>query len=247
MILESCENRQVIKISGSDKENFLNGLITNTIENDLTYSALLTPQGKYLSDFFLLRSNEDILIDIEKSLAENFISRLLMYKLRADVNISSTDLPVSRGQGVIPKNAFEDPRHSSLGWRLYGVKGQTPTTNWAQLYIDACIPKSGVELLPNETYILEAGFERLSGVNFKKGCYVGQEVTARMKHKTTLKKGFSTISILGSAPIGTAIFSNERICGTLFSQGGGRAIAHLKYDRVSKNMKAGEAILNLID
>jgi hypothetical protein len=68
-----------------------------------------------------------------------------------------------------------------------------------------------------------------------------------MKHKTTLKKGFSTINISGCAPIGTAIFSNEKICGTLFSQSGGRAIAYLKYDKVSKNMKAGEAILNLLD
>ena len=214
MILESCENRQVIKISGSDKESFLNGLITN---------------------------------DIEKSLSENFLSRLLMYKLRADVSISVTDVPVSIGQGEIPEDAFEDPRHSSLGWRLYGVKGQAPVTDWNQLYVDACIPRSGVELLPNETYILEAGFEKLSGVNFKKGCFVGQEVTARMKHKIRLKKGFLTINILGSAPIGTEIFSNEKICGTLFSQGGGRAIAYLRYDRMSKSMKAGDAILNLLD
>jgi hypothetical protein len=247
MILESCENRQVIKISGSDRESFLSGLITNDISNGLTYSALLTPQGKYLSDFFLIRCDDDILIDIDESLSEAFVSRLLMYKLRADVSISAIDLPVSIGQGAIPDGAFEDPRHPSLGWRLYSVEGGVPITDWNQLYVDACIPRSGVELLPNETYILEAGFEKLSGVDFKKGCFVGQEVTARMKHKTKLKKGFLTVNIRGTAPIGTEIISNERICGTLFSQGGGRAIAYLRYDKMSKSMKASNAILTLID
>ena len=86
MILESCENRQVIKISGSDKENFLNGLITNNIENDLTYSALLTPQGKYLSDFFLLRSNDDILIDIEKCVLFHIYGDQTFYKPKCRIN-----------------------------------------------------------------------------------------------------------------------------------------------------------------
>ena len=121
-------------------------------------------------------------------------------------------MPISQGQGERPKYAFDDPRHPSLGWRAYGVKGQKIMTNWNQLYVDECIPRSGIELLPNETYILEAGFEKLSGVNFKKGCYVGQEVTARMKHKTKLKKGFSTVLINGAAPIGTKILSNEKRC-----------------------------------
>ena len=248
MIIESCENRNVIKISGTDRVSFLDRLVTNSIiDANLIYSALLSPQGKYLNDFFILRRDNDILIDIDESFSQSFISKLTMYKLRADISLTIIDMPISQGQGERPKYAFDDPRHPSLGWRAYGVKGQKIMTNWNQLYVDECIPRSGIELLPNETYILEAGFEKLSGVNFKKGCYVGQEVTARMKHKTKLKKGFSTVLINGSAPIGTKILSNEKDCGTLFSQSGGKAIAYLRYDRLSKNMHAGDATLSLIE
>lgn len=109
------------------------------------------------------------------------------------------------------------------------------------------IPESLVELIPNETFILEAGFERLHGVDFRKGCYVGQEVTARMKHKTELRKGLVTVAIDGEAPVGTPILmADGREAGTLFTQSGGRAIAHLRFDRMDGPLTAAEATVTAL-
>jgi folate-binding protein YgfZ len=108
--------------------------------------------------------------------------------------------------------------------------------------VEHCIPETGIELVPDETYILEAGFERLHGVDFRKGCYVGQEVTARMKHKTDLRKGLVQVEIEGAAPPGTPILTTEgREAGTLFTRSGGRALAHIRFDRAEGDLHAGTA------
>ena len=105
----------------------------------------------------------------------------------------------------------------------------------------ACIPETGVELIPDDSYILECGFDRMGGVDHRKGCYVGQEVTARMKHKTELRKGLATVSVAGAAPIGTEIMAGDKSAGTLFTQAGGQAIAYLRFDRAEGVMQAGDA------
>jgi hypothetical protein len=105
-----------------------------------------------------------------------------------------------------------------------------------------CIPENDIELT-SDSYILEMGFERLNGVDFKKGCYVGQEVTARMKHKTELRKGLATVRIDGAAPVGTDITSNGKTVGTLLTQSGDQAIVYLRFDRASDDMRAGDATL----
>ena len=135
-----------------------------------------------------------------------------------------------------------DPRHPALGWRHYGAAGDDGT-DWDAIRVAHCIPETLVELIPNDTYILEAGFERLHGVDFRKGCYVGQEVTARMKHKTELRKGLTVLRIEGAAPVGTPITAEGREVGAVFTQSGGQAIAHVRHDRVAPEMQAGEARL----
>jgi folate-binding protein YgfZ len=113
------------------------------------------------------------------------------------------------------------------------------------LRVAAGVPETGVELVPDDTYILEAGFERLNGVDFRKGCYVGQEVTARMHHKTELRKGLVRVRVEGTAPPpGTEIRAEDgRAAGTLFSVCGGQGLAHLRYDRAAGPTTAGEAIV----
>jgi folate-binding protein YgfZ len=101
------------------------------------------------------------------------------------------------------------------------------------------------ELVENETYILEAGFERLNGVDFRKGCYVGQEITARMKHKTELKKGLRRVAVQGQAAFGDAITANGKPAGTLFTVVGEYGLAHLRFDRAQGEMQAGGANLRL--
>ena len=106
------------------------------------------------------------------------------------------------------------------------------------------MPVSGVELIPNDSFILEMGFDRLNGVDFRKGCYVGQEVTARMKHKTELKKGLVTVGVDGTAEIGTPISIDGKPAGTLFTQSGGAGLAWLRFDRASEAMQAGDATVS---
>ncbi len=243
-------NRRILRLSGKDTEAFLQGLVTNDIgrlEDGLVYTALLTPQGKFLADFFLKRDGASVLLDVAEGHADGLTKRLSMYKLRAEVTIEETDLHVQRGTGLAPAKALADPRHPDLGWRDYSTEAEGDDgTDWDGIRVRHCIPETDVELTP-DSYILEAGFEKLNGVDFKKGCYVGQEITARMKHKTELRKGLRTVSINGHAPVGTAIMSDGKPAGILYTQHGDQAIAYLRLDRAGGEMIAGDALVRLED
>ncbi len=239
--------RKILRLSGADADTFLQGLVTNdlsSLSDGLVYAALLTPQGKYIADFFLSRDGSDILLDADASQATALLTRLSMYKLRANVSIAETDLHLHRGLDACPQDGHIDPRHPALGWRAYlATPQETNLIDWDSLYVEHIVPTSGVELTP-ESYILENGFERLNGVDFKKGCYVGQEITARMKHKTELRKGLTRLTIQGEAPVGTPIMRNNRDVGTLFTQVNGRALAFVRFDRLGTGMTAGSAELS---
>ncbi len=157
---------------------------------------------------------------------------------------TETDLKLARGTGPAPEGALPDPRHPDLGWRLYGDSDGDDGTDWDAIRVTHCIPETGIELTP-DTYILEAGFERLHGVDFRKGCYVGQEVTARMKHKTELRKGLVRVAVTGDAPVGTEITAEGKPAGTLYTQSGGSGIAYLRLDRATGPMQAGTAQVTL--
>ena len=239
-------DRTVLSLTGADRVGFLQGLITNDVlraQDAMIYAAILTPQGKYLADFFVIGRGDALLIDVASPLAPMLTQRLGMYKLRAQVQIAATDLQVSRGVGVAPDGALPDPRHPAMGWRLYGPDLLPDSTDWDAIRVANCIPETGIELTP-DSYILESGFERLQGVDFRKGCYVGQEVTARMKHKTELKKGLTTVMVQGTADPGTEITSDGKPAGTLFTRSGDRAIAYLRFDRTGQ-MQAGDAVVSL--
>lgn len=241
---ELIPNRTVLRIAGTNRRAFLQGLVTNDARpGQLVYSALLSPQGKFLADFFLLDRGEDVLLDVSGGLAPDLHRRLSMYKLRADVTIEDSGLPVARGVGTPPEGAHPDPRDAALGWRGYGMEGGAPQVDWDAIRVARCIPESGIELIPDDSYILEAGFDRLNGVDHRKGCYVGQEVTARMKHKTVLRKGLVTVAVEGSAPVGTPITAGGKPAGTLYTQADGQGIAYLRFDRAKGDMSAGDAVV----
>ncbi|MDA0961589.1 MAG: folate-binding protein [Proteobacteria bacterium] len=241
-------SRRILRLTGPDTEDFLQGLVTNDIcrlDRGLVYAAILTPQGKYLADFFLKRDGDGVLLDVAESLADALVKRLSMYKLRAQVAIGDSGLHLRHGTGPAPKGALPDPRHPALGWRAYTPAPEADDgTDWDAVRVAHVIPETGIELTP-ETYILEAGFEALHGVDFRKGCYVGQEVTARMKHKTELRKGLARVRIDGDAAAGTEITADGKPAGTLFTRSGGRAIAWLRFDRAQGAMQAGDATLHL--
>ena len=249
------ENRAVLRITGADARPLLQDLVTNDLNKaddaHLVYAALLTPQGKYLFDFFVAGDGDALLVDVAADRALALAQRLSMYRLRRDMQIAATDLTVSLcwGDGSLPEgNAFRDPRNEAMGWRVYGGKVRLTTDRLAYdaLRVAHLVPETGVELIADETYILEAGFERLNGVDFRKGCYVGQEVTARMKHKTTLKKGLSRVTIAGFATSGDDITTDGKPAGKLHTIVGEEGLAHLRFDRATGDMTAGQATVRRV-
>ncbi len=246
-----ASDRSVLRISGAEATKFLQNLVTNDVRDDqdgLIYTALLTPQGKYLADFFLEHRADHWLLDGSSDQISDLLRRLSLYKLRADVVIEPTDLKVwifANGPGL------PDPRNVALGTRLMGDTAPefvpSDPTAYTALRIQHAIPAAGRELHPDDAYILEYGFERLNGVDFRKGCYVGQEVTARMKHKTELRKGLAQVSLSGAASEGDEITSNGKTVGRLHSIAGDQALAYLRFDRAGTDMQAGQAQIKRIE
>ena len=236
-------DRTVLCVSGPDAKSFLQNLVTNDVtklSNNIIYSALLSPQGKLVTDFFLLDSGQDILIDVNSQVSEALLKLLSLYKLRAEISIEKTDLKVSTGIKNKPQKALEDPRHPNMGWRYYSKKDiSEKNIDWKNLRIENLIPEFGKEL-SSDSYILEYGFEKLNGVDFRKGCYVGQEGTARMKHKSKLRKGLTIVETKGSVPFDTPVYANDKLVGKVFSSTSSRALAYLRFELATKKMMAGE-------
>jgi tRNA-modifying protein YgfZ len=242
-------DRRILRVAGPDRLKFVQGLVTNDINrlgpDGLIYAAMLSPQGKYLTDFFLFGQPDAVLIDAPAPAADDLLRRLTLFRLRAAVQIESTNLPVTRGLGPAPAGARPDPRHPDLGWRLCGeslIEGDP--VDWPALQVALRVPEHGADLIPGDSYILEMGFERLHGVDFRKGCYVGQEVTARMQHKTALRKQLVTVRLDGPAETGTPILTEDgREAGRLGTVAGDRALAFLRLDRAQGALRAGTATL----
>jgi tRNA-modifying protein YgfZ len=231
--MERVPGRSVWQVTGADALPFLQGLVTNDVlplgkGDGIVWAALLTPQGKYLADFFVVQTGGRLLIDIDARLADATLRRLTLYRLRADVQIAATDIPVARS---LTTGDFADPRHTALGFRSYGAAGGDPVTDWDALRVTHRVPEALRDLVPDDSYILEHGFDRLHGVDFRKGCYVGQEVTARMKHKTELRKGLVQVVLDGPVTEGATILSAGREAGRVGTVAGDRALAWVRFDR----------------
>ncbi len=252
--------RTVLRMAGADVRDVLQNVVTNDLDRLAPgrplYAALLTPQGKYLFDFLLVEGPDGaLLIDCAADRAEALAGRLRMYCMRRDAAVTgAAGLGVALVWGsTMPEGglAVPDPRTAALGWRIYAADpeaaltavGAAPADRAAYdaLRIAHMVPASGIELVPDQTYILEAGFEALNGVDFRKGCYVGQEVTARMHHKTVLKKRLVRVRVEGEAAPGTPMTAGGKPAGTLFSQSGGQGLAHLRLDRATGVLEAGAA------
>ena len=242
--------RCIIRISGKDNRSFLQGLITNDIhktDHGLVYAALLSAQGKFQYDFFLFADGEDVMMDIDEEMAGALQKKLMLYRLRADVHLEKTDLSLVRGVERAPEGALQDPRHPKMGWRLYGqdLPPEMPF-DWQAHRIRLGIPEAPSELTP-DSYILEMGFEQMNGVDFKKGCYVGQEIIARMKHKTQLRKGLRRVTCAEAVATHTPILSKGKEVGFIGTQSGTEALAYLRFDRISDEMTAAGVPVTVID
>ncbi|MEM7067802.1 MAG: folate-binding protein YgfZ [Pseudomonadota bacterium] len=244
MQIDCLDDRSLVRISGNDAEHFLENLVTCDVVNMspglARFGALLTPQGKILYDFFLVRTENTYLIDIQSLQAAEIAKRLMFYRLRAKVDISAAEesgISIHSAQPEARSGlVFQDPRHPEMGYRKYGPKLDDQSTgNYSNLRVSHNIPEGGKDFTYGDAYPHETLMDQFGGVDFKKGCYVGQEVVSRMQHRGTAKKRIIGISAEESLPAtGTPILSDGKPAGQVGTVVGTSGLALLRLDRVKR-------------
>jgi folate-binding protein YgfZ len=231
------DSRAVITVSGPDAKSFLNGLLSQEIETlaqgELRFSGLLSPQGRLLYDLFVAGVDDGLLLDVAAEHRDAILTRLTMYKLRAKVALAASELAVFAAWPATSEG-FGDPRLPSLGSRLYAsqhaVTGTEDDYDAHRLALGAPGP---ADWGADKTYPIEANFDLLNGIDFKKGCFVGQETTSRMKRRGTIKNRMLPIAFDGPPPaFGTEVLAGELRAGEVLSGRDGRAMALLRLDRI---------------
>ena len=262
-------DRGVVKITGEDARNFLNGLVTTDVtllEPGLgRFGALLTPQGKITIDFLITEAPSGhgggFLIDCPRPLAQSLADKLGFYKLRAKVTVEN----LSDSLGVIvawdgepamkPDLAFADPRDAALGWRILAPQDLAPkvagligaelsdSASYEAHRIALGVPRGGLDFMYGNAFPHETNMDRLHGVDFDKGCYVGQEVVSRMQHRGTARTRTVRITLDGAPPeAGSTILAGDRQVGTMGSTSGQNGLALIRTDRVTDALDAGLAL-----
>ncbi len=250
-MLVHLTDRSLIRLSGIDTRTLLQGLITNNVRlletQPALFSALLSPQGKFLHDFFLVRDGENVILETETRQMEGVLKLLTMYRLRAKVTFTPLPewqvyaecRPETEPEDPVCEDAIRrflqsngllivnDPRHAEMGRRLYASSPLTEPTESAEMYetyrLKIGIPEGWKDAVPNRSLLLEMGYDKLHAVDFNKGCYVGQEVTARSRFRAELRKSIHRVKgTMPLPPFGTEILNHEGIaageirssCGT---------------------------------
>ena len=259
-------DRGVVKVGGEDARNFLNGLVTT----DVTllqpglgrFAALLTPQGKITADFLITEAPSGdgggFLIDCPRALAQSLADKLGFYKLRAKVTVEN----LSDNLGVLaawdgdlaikPDLTFADPRSAALGWRILapGEFAQKVANLIGAELVDSAaydahriasgIPRGGLDFMYGDAFPHETNMDRLHGVDFDKGCYVGQEVVSRMQHRGTARTRTLRVMLDGPSPEpGAAILAGDKPIGTMGSTAGPHGLALIRIDRAADALQAG--------
>jgi folate-binding protein YgfZ len=250
MPLARLDDRAVVRIAGPDAATLLQNVVTNDIAavdlHGSGYGALLTPQGKILWDFVLHRTADGYAADARKDQAEAFAKRLGLYKLRAKVEIGlAPELGVfvawseNPSPGSSPQGGGEqplDPRFAALGSRWIAASGSVATdflsAKWHAHRIAHAIPEGGIDFVFGDAFPHDAAMDSLNGIAFEKGCYIGQEVVSRMRHRGTARRRI--VALTASAPLpepGADIVAGDRPLGRLGSSANGRAIGLVRLDR----------------
>lgn len=243
-------DRALVRLTGSDCEGLLQRLITTNLDNlaldQAGYGALLTPQGKILMDFLVIRQEDGFLFDLDRSQQEAFAKKMILYRLRSDVGIEMLAAPVALSFEK-REDAIADPRDARLGWRLYGAAHPQDVTDEAELncrFVAAAIPRAGLDFPFGDAFPHDANFDDLGGIDFEKGCYVGQEVVSRMKHRGTARKRLVHVEAEGNMPEpGTAVTIEGKSIGTLGAVAGTQGLAILRLDHVADALKNGGQIM----
>ncbi|MDB4861370.1 hypothetical protein OAI01_07405 [Alphaproteobacteria bacterium] len=262
-------NSQFLSIEGEDSNEFLQNLITNDInkcsEDNIIYSCLLSPQGKFLSDFFILKKDEKYLIETHSFFYEKLLKKLNLYKLRSKVHINEVNNlhsysvfgDIQKDQDTFIFNI--DPRNKNIGLKLIHLKknpeildslNEINEEKYHQILIQNTVPLSHYDLEENKSLLLENNFENLNSISWDKGCYVGQEITARMKYRALLKKKIYSLEIKEGSPlIGQIIKDDENEFGKIISIKNDSVLAMLKIElaeikiNTKKQIKTNEGLV----
>ncbi|MDC0195047.1 hypothetical protein OAJ82_02130 [Alphaproteobacteria bacterium] len=260
------KHSKFIIISGEDKKKFLQSIITNNIDrctqNNLIYSCLLTPQGRFFADFFISEHQNIYLIEIDKLYFDSFFEKLLMYKLRSKVEISFQDnflsFVIFQELDFIREELtyiYKDPRHQEIGTKVYINKDSKNLKklnelkkinyeSYRDLLMQHLIPNSTYDLIQNKSLLLENNFENINAIDWEKGCYVGQELTARMKYRGLLKKKIHTLKITsGNIKISDKVFDDEVEIGEVISKTDNYILAMLRINLI-ENLIGNKKIIS---
>jgi hypothetical protein len=275
------DDRGVLAIRGDDRVSFLQGLVSNDVAkagpDRALHTAFLTPQGKYLHDFFLVGRDDALLVDCEAERRADLLKRLKIYKLRAQVDVvdQTDDWAVAAvfgegatdaiGGGAIPGAAlpfaggvaFVDPRLADLGVRVLlpadraeekleaaGLEAADRSA-WDARRLALGVPDGSRDLEVEKSTLMEAGFDELNGIDWKKGCYMGQELTARTKYRGLVKKRLMPVALDGPAPApGTPVLKDGKEVGEIRTaaptDNGTVALALVRLDALDAALAAGD-------
>ena len=255
-------NSRFLSIEGEDSNEFLQNLITNDInqcsKDNFLYSCLLTPQGKFLSDFFIFKQDERYLLETHSFFYEKLLKKLNLYKLRSKVyikevyNLHSYSVfgDLQKDQDTLIFNI--DPRSTNIGLKLIHLKkdpkildgfNDISEEKYHEILIQNLVPLSHYDLEENKSLLLENNFENLNSISWDKGCYVGQEITARMKYRALLKKKIYSLEVKNGSPlIGQIIKDNEHELGKIISIKNNSILAMLKIELAEKKINTKKQI-----
>lgn len=254
--------RGVVAVSGEDAVKFLNDLITTDLpeaDGRAGYSALLTPQGKILFDFLVFRDRGRFLFDLPRTLVPDFIKRLGFYKLRARVDVadlSDDHVAVAAWDSETPPildgPVAPDPRLPALGFRAIVPAGadmapdfeESTEADYDAHRLALAIPEGGLDFAFGEAFPHDAVMDQLAGVDFRKGCFVGQEVVSRMEHRGTARRRFVTVTANSPLPDrGTTVTAGDKPIGTLATAAGTSGLALVRIDRAGAALRDGAPIV----
>ncbi len=253
--LAHLPQRGVIEIGGADRVAFLNGLVSNDVAQAApgraVWAALLTPQGKYLADFFIFATEQALLLDVLAADIPVLMPKFRRFRLRAAVelaDVSGTYGVYAAWGGTAPDAAIcaPDPRLPEAGWRVLStvlLPGNAGVEDYAAHRIGLGLPDGPPDLEPDKTLLLEAGFDELGGVAWDKGCYMGQELTARTKYRGLVKRRLVPVALSGEAMPGAPVLAGDVEVGRLCSRAGAQALAMLRVDALDKALTVAGAAL----
>lgn len=232
-------SRALIRVSGPDAKPFLHNLLTQDVETlapgELRFGALLSPPGRLLFDLFLYGDGDDVLLDVAAAKRDALVQRLSMYRLRAQASVEADDRPVFVAWDGEAEGFVADPRTPALGGRRYGgdIRAEASEDDWQAHRLAVGVPDPDGDAPDDKTYPIEANFDLLNGIDFQKGCFIGQETTSRMKRRGTIKSRMMALAFDGPPPaVGAEVLNGDLRAGEVLTGRDGTAMALVRLDRL---------------